>query len=344
MKIICTHCRVGYQVNLPPIKEEGIEVKCARCHQKFMVKPQVRPGQQTSTEAQSQIATAKSPHKQGAASVDNLSHLLSNLLDGHLASGTTKSAETPLNIEKAPATETTDTTGTEKVEYAENGMGDEYIESDADEEFEVTPKKKFGLFTLPLTKVSKLVMLGSVMTLVLTGGGLLYFASKTFAPDELASKPDKNTKTTETGQEIAPEADLPRLPDGFLNEDMTSEITKPMGNPPGSEETVPSFNATKVTLSTIMPIVFDTTDARVLSFNLEIETTDLFSAEAIRKATPVYEQIMVAAIEDFLRNKSYNDTLDIDEELLKRLQNNINQKIEGDGRIKKVTFKNFIIQ
>ncbi|MDP6737080.1 MAG: hypothetical protein QF732_11380, partial [Nitrospinaceae bacterium] len=64
----------------------------------------------------------------------------------------------------------------------------------------------------------------------------------------------------------------------------------------------------------------------------------------IRKATPVYEQIMVATIESFLRNKSYNDTLDIDEELLKRLQNNINQKIEGDGRIKKVTLKNFIIQ
>ena len=117
-----------------------------------------------------------------------------------------------------------------------------------------------------------------------------------------------------------------------------------MENPPGSEETVPSLHATEITLSTIMPVVFDATDVRVLSFNLEIETTDQFSAEAVRKATPVYEQIMVATIESFLRNKSYNDTLDIDEELLKRLQNNINQKIEGDGRIKKVTFKNFIIQ
>ena len=343
MKIICTHCRVGYQVNLPPIKEEGIEVKCARCHQKFMVKPQVRPGQQTSTEAQSQIATAKSPQKQGTASVDDLSHLLDNLLNEHLAPGTTKSAETPLNIEKAPETETTDTTGTEKVEYAENGMGDEYIESDADEEFEVTPKKRFGLFTLPVTKVSKLIILGSVMALVLTGGGL-YFASKTFAPDELASKPDKNTKSTETEREIAPESNLPHLPDDFLHEGMTSEMIKSAGSSPSSEERVPSPNATEVTLSTIMPIVFGATDVRVLSFNLEIETTDQFSAEAIRKATPVYEQIMVATIESFLRNKSYNDILDINEKLQQRLQNNINQKIEGDGRIKKVTFKNFIIQ
>ena len=344
MRIICTHCRVGYQVNLPPIKEEGIEVKCARCHQKFMVKPQVRPGQQTSTEAQSQIATAKSPHKQGAASVDNLSPLLSNLLDGHLASGTTKSAETPLNLEKAPETETTDTTGTEKVEYAEN-VSDEYIESDADEELEVTPKKKFGLFTLPLTKVSKLVILGSVMALVLTGGGLLYFASKTFAPDELASKPNKNTKITETERGAAfVETSLTHPLNDFPNEDMTSEITKPMGGSPDLGKTVPSSNATEVTLSTIMPVIFNATDVRVLSFNLEIETTDLFSAEAIRKATPVYEQIMVGTIESFLRNKSYNDILDINEKLLQRLQNNINQKIEGDGRIKKVTFKNFMIR
>ena len=346
MRIICTHCRVGYQVNLPPIKEEGIEVKCARCHQKFMVKPQVGTGQQTSMEAQSQIATAKSPHKQGAASVDNLSPLLSNLLDGHLASGTTKSAETPLNLEKAPETETTDTTGTEKVEYAENGMGDEYIESDADEEFGVTPKKKFGLFTLPLTKVSKLIMLGSVMALLLTGGGL-YFAWQTFAPDELASKPYKNTKITETERETAPEANLPYLPDNFPSEDMSSEMTKAVGSSPGSGETVPSPRAAEVTLSTIMPVVFDAADVRVLSFNLKIETTDQFSAEAIRKATPIYEQIMVGTIESFLRNRSYNDILDINEELQRMLYYNVNQIIRGSGdsgRIRKITFKNFIIQ
>jgi len=223
-------------------------------------------------------------------------------------------------------------------------MGDEYIESDADEEFEVTPKKKFGLFTLPLTKVSKLVRLGSVMTLVLIGGGLLYFAWQTFAPDELASKPYKNTKITETERETAPEANLPYLPDNFPSEDMSSEMTKAVGSSPGSGETVPSPRAAEVTLSTIMPVVFNASDVRALSFNLEIETTDQFSAEVIRKATPVYEQIMVTTIESFLRNKSYDDILDINEKLQRKLQNNINQKIKGDGRIKKVTFKNFMIR
>jgi predicted Zn finger-like uncharacterized protein len=343
MKIICTHCQVGYQVNLPPIKEEGIKVKCARCHQEFLVKPQVRPGQQTSTEVQNQIAAIKSPHKQGAAPVDDLNHLLDNLLDEYLAPGTTKSVKTPLTSEKAPETETVGTTGAEKVEYAENGIDDECIESEAGEEFGVTPKKKSGLSTLPLTRGSKLIMLGSVMVLLLTGGGL-YFAWETFAPDELTLKPDKNTKITETERETAPEANLPHLPDGPLNEGMTSEITRSAGSSPGSEETVPPRNAAEVTLSTIMPVIFNATDVRELSFNLEIETTDQFSAEAIRKATPVYEQIMVGTIESFLRNKSYNDILDINEKLLQRLQNIINQKIEGDGRIKKVTFKNFIVQ
>ena len=191
----------------------------------------------------------------------------------------------------------------------------------ADEDFEVTPKKKSGLLTLPITKAGKLIMVGSVMALVLTGGGL-YFAWKTFAPDEF----DKNAKITETEREAASEADLSRSPGDFLNEDMTSEMTKSAGSSPGSEGTVPSPNATKLTLSTIMPVVFNTTNVRELSFNLEIETTDQFSAEAVRKATPVYEKIMVATIESFLRNKSYNDILDINEKLQQRLQNNINQK------------------
>ena len=337
MKIICVHCQVAYQVNLPTIKEEGIEVKCAKCRQKFLVKPQGRLDQQAPAGAQSQIATAKAT-QQGTVSVDDLNHLLDNLLDEYLASGTTKSAKNPPDMGKAPGTETANTTEAEKGENAENGMGDEYIENYADEDFEVTPKKKSGLFT-PTTKVGKLIMVGSVMALVLTGGGL-YFAWKTFAPDEF----DKNAKITETEREAASEADLSRSSGDFLNEDMMPEITKPMGSLPDSEKTVPSPDATEVTLSTIMPVVFDAANVRVLSFNLEIETTDQFSAEAIRKATPVYEQIMVATIESFLRNKSYNDILDVNEKLQRRLQNNFNQKIKGGGRIKKVTFKDFIIQ
>ena len=40
MKIVCTHCQAGYQVDLPEIKPEGGEFKCAKCEQKFLVKPQ----------------------------------------------------------------------------------------------------------------------------------------------------------------------------------------------------------------------------------------------------------------------------------------------------------------
>ena len=40
MKIVCTHCQAGYEVDLPEIKPEGVEFKCAKCEQKFLVKPQ----------------------------------------------------------------------------------------------------------------------------------------------------------------------------------------------------------------------------------------------------------------------------------------------------------------
>ncbi|MDP6476493.1 MAG: zinc-ribbon domain-containing protein, partial [Nitrospinaceae bacterium] len=40
MKIFCTHCQAGYQVDLPDIKPAGVKFKCAKCQQKFLVKPQ----------------------------------------------------------------------------------------------------------------------------------------------------------------------------------------------------------------------------------------------------------------------------------------------------------------
>jgi len=47
MRIICTHCKTSYNVNLVNIKPEGIEFKCAKCLQFFLVKPhhlqQIKP-------------------------------------------------------------------------------------------------------------------------------------------------------------------------------------------------------------------------------------------------------------------------------------------------------------
>ena len=101
---------------------------------------------------------------------------------------------------------------------------------------------------------------------------------------------------------------------------------------------------TSVTLASIMPVAFDVNDIRVLSFKLVLELTDDQSAQVIREALPVYEQIMVATVERFLQRKFYNDILYVKEKLQRRLQKDFNKKLTGDGRIKKVKFTDFLIQ
>ena len=39
MKIICTHCHTGYQVDVSEVNPEGIEFKCAKCNQFFLIMP-----------------------------------------------------------------------------------------------------------------------------------------------------------------------------------------------------------------------------------------------------------------------------------------------------------------
>jgi len=93
-----------------------------------------------------------------------------------------------------------------------------------------------------------------------------------------------------------------------------------------------------------MPVEFDATDIRVLSFDLLIETSDRPSAQVIREALPIYEKVTMNTVDQFLRNKFYNDILYVKEKLQRRLQNNFNKKIEGAGRVKKVKFTEFMIQ
>ena len=39
MRIVCTHCQTGYQVYISDIKPEGIDFKCAKCKEYFLIRP-----------------------------------------------------------------------------------------------------------------------------------------------------------------------------------------------------------------------------------------------------------------------------------------------------------------
>ena len=99
-----------------------------------------------------------------------------------------------------------------------------------------------------------------------------------------------------------------------------------------------------VTLGTIMPVAYSVNDIRVISFVLVMEMTDEQSTQAIREALPVFEQATVATVEKFLNKKFYNDILYVKEKLQKRLQTAYNKNLKGQGRVKKISFKEFRVQ
>jgi len=99
-----------------------------------------------------------------------------------------------------------------------------------------------------------------------------------------------------------------------------------------------------VQLAAIMPVAYTINDIRVLSFNLEAEMSDAKSAQVIREAMPVFEKITVTTVEQLMDKKFFNDILYVKEKLKKNLQNNFNKTLEGGGRVKKITFKEFTVQ
>ncbi|CCQ89434.1 hypothetical protein NITGR_1040052 [Nitrospina gracilis 3/211] len=102
-------------------------------------------------------------------------------------------------------------------------------------------------------------------------------------------------------------------------------------------------NATIVAFNTILPVAYNTTDIRVLSFRLEIEMDTPDSAEVVRKALPVYENVMVSTVERFFKQRFYTDVVYAKEKLRDRLQEAFNKNIEN-GKIRKANFTDFAIQ
>jgi len=92
-----------------------------------------------------------------------------------------------------------------------------------------------------------------------------------------------------------------------------------------------------------MPVAYNPTDIRVLSFSVEIQLSNAQSAKRVRESLPVYEEIMNQTVEDFLRRKFYNDVLYVKEKLQKRLQTAMNKSIKN-GRVRKTKFTDFAIQ
>jgi predicted Zn finger-like uncharacterized protein len=176
------------------------------------------------------------------------------------------------------------------------------------------------------------------------------------AGDLTSAKPPKTEKT----QPVDPPGDkgeatlsdpakiLEESPEekGILKDLAESQILKDTGKAQAAkieQSALQGLTGHSVTMSTIMPVAYNPTDIRVLSFSVEIQLSNAQSAKRVRGSLPVYEEIMNKTVEDFLRRKFYNDILYVKEKLQKRLQTAMNKSLKN-GRVRKTKFTEFAIQ
>ena len=172
--------------------------------------------------------------------------------------------------------------------------------------------------------------------------------------------PDPKEETTPQPPP-AGETKKPNIPvPGSVKEDTQSEVAQELKNSGNLSEVAKEIEvigedtasleasfkpeATMVKLATIMPVAFDFNDIRVLSFTLEITFDNEEGAKAMQSALPLFEEITVQTVEKFLSRKFYNDILYVKEKLQKLLRTAYNKKIEGETRVKKIKFQDFLIQ
>jgi len=281
-------------------------------------------------------------------------------------------------VEKSPADDQKTMLTDFSLESEEDTYGLQYDDDeDADfDEFELKPKKKkFGPFTLPDGKSGSLVIAGIFMALLLIAGSA-YFAMQTFAPQELAKIQKQESEipeglTPRNNPEddffsIENEEPTPLLPSDDITDNEpaqenktgiaadlakseilgksegVSQIEAGRGNNPNTFAAINPAE-TMVTMSAILPVAFDANDIKILSFTLELDLTNQNTAIQMRKTLPVYENIMVASIEDLMSKQFYNDIIYVKEKLRKQFMADFNKSLQG-GRVRKARFREFFIQ
>ena len=268
----------------------------------------------------------------------------------------------------------------DSLKYDEAAYADYDDEDDDEFEFQ-RRKRKLGPFRYS-ARTARRHGYRRVMVVFLLIAGSVYFTLQTFSPGELtdiqtaktevpegltprevpleelaedliSSKPEKTPPLDTPGDKgkailSDPAEILKEAPEekGILKDLAESQILKDTGKSQTAkidQSALEAFTGHSVTMSTIMPVAYNPTDIRVLSFSVEIQLSDARSAKRVRESMPVYEEIMNQTVESFLRRKFYNDILYVKEKLQKRLQTAMNQSLKN-GRVKKAKFTDFAIQ
>jgi predicted Zn finger-like uncharacterized protein len=192
--------------------------------------------------------------------------------------------------------------------------------------------KKTVIWKLAILSIGVIIIIGGVIGLAVIGGKKII--SKTEEKKEVAVEAEKpQLKEPPVGEKKAEDGGKPAV----VEEKSAEEAAPLQGHEDKAEESKPSPSLAEnsVRLDAILPVAFSPDENKVMSINLRLELENKEGVDIIKGNLPYYEEIIEDSVDQFFRDKFYEDTHFVKEKLKEVILRKINENMKN-GRVKKV--------
>ncbi|MBI3583144.1 MAG: zinc-ribbon domain-containing protein [Nitrospinae bacterium] len=180
--------------------------------------------------------------------------------------------------------------------------------------------KKTVIWKLAILSVAGIIIIGGVVGLIVIGG------------KKIISKPKEK-------KEVAVEAVKHHLKEPSVDEKKVKDVSKAIVEEKSAEQVTPqpppSAVENSVRLDAILPVPFSPEENKVMSINVRLELENKEGVDRIKGNLPYYEEIIEDSVDQFFKDKFYEDTHFVKEKLKEVILRKINENIKN-GRVKKV--------
>lgn len=180
--------------------------------------------------------------------------------------------------------------------------------------------KKTVIWKLLILSVAGIIIIGGVAGLIVIGGKKIILNPK-------------------EKKEVAVEAEKPQLKEPSINDKKVEEVSKAIEDEKPAEQVTPqppsSVAENSLRLDAILPVAFSPEENKVMSINVRLELENKEGVDRIKSNLPYYEEIIEDSVDQFFKDKFYEDTHFVKEKLKEVILRKINENIKN-GRVKKV--------
>ena len=180
--------------------------------------------------------------------------------------------------------------------------------------------KKTVIWKLLILSVAGITIIGGVAGLILIGG------------KKIILKPKEKI-------EVVVEAEKPQLKEPSIDDKKVEDVSKAIEDEKPAEQVTPqspsSLAENSIGLDAILPVAFSPEENKVMSIKVRLELENKEGVDRIKSNLPYYEEIIEDSVDQFFKDKFYEDTHFVKEKLKEVILRKINENMKS-GRVKKV--------